>query len=216
VNIAPSIANAIITLRRTVLTGALMLACLCGQAQQHWPFELWHEGKLVLNSGDTLKGLLKYDLQQDIVQYTINDQKAEAFSARKVLFFEIFEVAIHHYRRFFSLPFTASNGYRAPVFFELLEEGKMVLLAREHLEYKTYSSPYFAGSYSRPVLEHKYFFLKADGVIEEFSGSKKDLLDLMGKKAEAVDGYIKDNHLKFDDKQDLTRIVDYYNSLFGS
>jgi hypothetical protein len=215
VNTVPSIANAVITFRRTVLAGALVLASLWGQAQT-WPFELWHEGKLVLTSGDTLKGLLKYDLQQDIVQYTIKDQKAEAFSARKVLFFEIFEAAIHRYRRFFSLPYTSANGYRAPVFFELLEDGKMVLLAREHLEYKTYSSPYFAGSYSRLVLEYKYFFLKSNGVIEEFTGNKKDLLDMMGKKAEAVEEYIKDNHLRFDDKQDLTRIVDYYNSLFGS
>ncbi|MBT1698342.1 hypothetical protein KK083_15735 [Fulvivirgaceae bacterium PWU4] len=182
---------------------------------QSWPFELWHEGKIALASGDTLKGLVKYDLQQDLVQYTYRDQQPEVFTARKVLFFEIFEEAIHKYRRFYALPFTTPNGYRSTIFFELLEEGKMTLLAREFVEYRTYSSPYLAGSYSRLVLDYKYFFLKEDATIEEFIGSKNDLLDLMGKKSEEVEKYIKANRLKVDDKQDLTRIVDYYNSLFG-
>lgn len=191
-----------------------LLVCLSTVSEaQRWPFELWHEGKVVLTSGDTLRGLIKYDLQQDLVQYTFNDRKGEVYTARKVLFFEIFDEAIHKYRRFFALPFTTPTGYRSPVFFELLEEGKMTLLAREFLEYKTQSSPYFVGSYSRLVLDHKFFFLKEDGTIEEFQGNKNDLLDRMGRKSEDVEKYIKTNRLKFDDKYDFARIVDYYNSL---
>lgn len=182
---------------------------------QRWPFELWHEGKIVLASGDTLKGLVKYDLEQDLVQYAIRDKKAEVYSARKVLFFEIFEEAIHKYRRFFALPYTTPTGYRSPIFFELLEEGKMTLLAREYLDYKTYTTPY-SGGYTRVELEYKYFFLKEDGTIEAFIGNKNDLLDLMGKKSEDVEKYIRSNRLRFDDKQDFTRIVEYYNSLFQS
>ena len=192
------------------------LSAVLSHAQQPWPFELWHEGKIVLAEGDTLKGMVKYDMQQDLVQFTIHDRKAEVFTARKILFFEIFDNTVHQYRRFFTLPFATSNGYRAPLFFELLEEGKMTLLAREVLEYKTYSSPYYFGSYSRLVLNHKYFFLKDDGTIEEFTGSKNDLLDQMGKKSDDVEKYMRSNHLRFDDKQDLARIVAYYNSLFGS
>jgi hypothetical protein len=183
---------------------------------QRFPSDLWHEGKVVLTSGDTLKGMIKYDLQQDLVQYAIQNQKAEVFTARKVLFFEIFEEAIHKYRRFFVLPFSTPTGYQTPLFFELLEEGKMTLLAREFLEYKTYSSPYFVGSYSRLVLDHKYFFLNENGTIEEFQGNRNDLLDRMGRKSEDVEKFMKANRLKFDDKQDLTKIIDYYNSLSGT
>jgi hypothetical protein len=203
-----------ITFSRSILIAVLFLVTGHLQAQR-WPFELWHEGKIVLATGDTLKGLIKYDLQQDMVQHSIMNQTAEAYTARKVLFFEIFQEDIHKYRRFFALPYTTSNGYRAPVFFELLEEGKLTLLTREFLEYKTYSSPYFVGSYSRLVLDHKYFFLKEDGAIEEFTGNKNDLLSMMGKKSDDVEKYMKVNHLKVDDVQDFTRIVDYYNSLFG-
>jgi hypothetical protein len=182
---------------------------------QSWAFELWHEGKIVLNEGDTLKGMIKYDLQQDLVQYTFNNGQAEVYTARKVLFFEIFDETIHRYRRFFTLPFSSSAGYKAPIFFELLEEGKMTLLCREFLEYKNQSSMYM--SYSRLVLSYKYFFLTEKGEIEEFIGSRKsDLLDRMGNKSEEVEKFIKVNRLRVEDRQDLVRVVDYYNSLFGS
>ena len=183
---------------------------------QQFPSDLWHEGKIILLEGDTLKGNIKYDLQQDLVQYGIADQRTTAFSARKVLFFEIFDTSVRKYRQFFALPFTTTSGYKAPVFFELLEEGKMTLLSRESVEYRTYSSPYYMGSYSRLVLVYKYYFLDEKGNISEFTGNKNDLLELMNKKSDEVEKYIKANKLKFDDKYDFARIVAYYNSLFGT
>lgn len=205
-------------LRYAWVIGFLLLsACFTSASAQQWPFELWHEGKIVLLEGDTLKGLVKYDLQQDLVQYSINDKKTEAFTARKVLFFEIFDQTVRRYRQFFALPFTTPSQYKAPVFFELLEEGKMTLLARESLEYRTYNSMYYMGAaYSRQVLVYKYFFLGETGEIVEFNGNKNDLLDLMGKKSEDVEKYVKANRLKYDDKYDLAKIVAYYNSLFGT
>ena len=183
---------------------------------QNWPFELWHDGKIVLNEGDTLKGFVKYDMQQDLVQYATNERKAEVYTARKVLYFEIFDNTIRRYRRFFTLPYSMNAGYRTPIFFELLEEGKMTLLSRELLEYKTYSSPYYVGSYSRLVLTNRYFFLKDDGSIEEFAGNKNDFLSLMGNQSEQVEKYMKSNNLRFEDKMDVKQIVAYYNSLFKS
>ena len=183
------------------------------QAQQ-WPFEYWHDGKIVLLSGDTLKGPVKYDLTQDLLQFSRGLNKTEAYSARKVLFFEIFDVTAKRYRQFFALPYESTPGYHAPVFFELLTEGNLTLLAREGLEIRSYTNPYYYGSYSRQELVYKYFFLDEKGNITEFKGNKNDLLDLMGKKSETVEKYIKVNRLKFEDKSDFARIVAYYNSLF--
>ena len=92
----------------------------------------------------------------------------------------------------------------------------MTLLSRESVEYRTYSSPYYMGSYSRLVLVYKYYFFDEKGNISEFTGNKNDLLDLMNKKSDEVEKYIKANKLKFDDKYDFARIVAYYNSLFGT
>jgi hypothetical protein len=197
------------------LAAAAILLANATQAQ-NWPSEVWHEGKVVLLEGDTLKGLVKYDLQQDLVQYSVRDKTADVFTARKLLFFEIFDESVHRYRQFFALPFTTAGGYKSPIFFELLEEGKMTLLAREFLEYKTISSPYYYGSYSRMVLSHKYFFLNEDGGIEQFEGNKNDLIDLMGKQGEEVEKYMRANRLRYEDKYDFAKIVAYYNSLSGT
>jgi hypothetical protein len=196
------------------------LLLVCGHIfpaqSQDWAFELWHEGKIVLVEGDTLRGLVKYDLQQDLLQLNSAHQKVVAYSARKVLFFEIFDKTVNRYRQFYSLPYTTASSYKAPIFFELLEEGKMTLLVREALEYRSYTSPYYAQQYSRLVMVYRYFFLEEDGVITEFQGNKNDLLDRMGKRAEEVEKYIKTNRLKYEDKYDFAKIVAYYNSLFGS
>ena len=200
---------------RKVLMGGFFLLVLTGKlTAQEWPSELWHEGKIVLTQGDTLKGLVKYDLQQDLLQFSPKEDKVEAFSARKVLYFEIFDNTVHRYRQFFSLPFTKATTYRTDVFFELLEEGKLTLLCREAVEYKTYTSPYYFGSYSRQVMVYKFFFMDNQGDIAEFTGTKNDLLNLMGRKSEDVEKYMKANRLKPDDKYEFARIVAYYNSLF--
>lgn len=198
---------------RILIPFTFLLLLSFGATAQQWPSDLWHEGKIVLVEGDTLKGLIKYDLQQDLIQYNLNDTRTEAYSARKVLFFEIFDTSVRRYRQFFALPYSTANSYRAPVFFELLEEGKLTLLSRESIEYRTYNSPYYLSSYSRQVLVYKYFFLEENGNISEFSGNKSDLLNLMGKKSDEVEKYIKANRLKYDDKYDFARIVAYYNSI---
>jgi hypothetical protein len=199
-----------------MITGMLLLICGLGYAQKDWPSELWHDGKVVLVTGDTLKGILKYDLRQNLVQYVVNNRKAEIYSARKVLFFEIFDETVHKYRKFFALPYRNLSNYKAPVFFELLEEGKITLLSRELMEYKTYNNHFYGGSYSRLVQTYHYYLLKEDGTIEDFKGNKNDLIALMGNKGKTVEKYIKANRLDFDDKYDVAKIVAYYNSLMGT
>lgn len=196
-----------------ILLMAFQLILFSQSWAQNWPSELWHDGKIVLTNGDTLRGLVKYDLEQDLVQYTLQDKRTEAFSARKILLFEIFDETVRQYRQFYALPFTTTTGYRAPVFFELLADGKLTLLSRESLEYRTYNSPYYLGGYSRQMLVYKYFFLDEKGNINEFIGNKTDLLNLMGRKSDDVEKYMKEHRLNIDDKYEFARIVAYYNSI---
>ncbi|MCU0398852.1 MAG: hypothetical protein MUC73_12215 [Cyclobacteriaceae bacterium] len=200
-------------MRSLLIIGTVLIASHYTFAQQY-SYEMWHEGKIILTTGDTLRGLVKYDIQQDLVQF--NDQKktTEAYTPRKILFFEIYDNTVSRYRTFFSLPFAASGYYKTPVFFELLEEGKMTVLGRESLEYRTFSSPYYYGSYTRLVLVNKFFLMDDKGDIKEFTGKKADLLSLMGRYGEEVDKYIKANRLKIEDRYDFARAVDYYNSFF--
>lgn len=181
---------------------------------QRFPSDFWHEGKMVLEDGDTLRGNIKYDLQNDLLQLDASN-RLESFTARKVLFFEIFDKTIKRYRQFYSLPYTTSGQYKAPVFFELLSEGKITLLCREALEYRNYpSSFYYYGSTTRLVLVNKFFLLKDNGTIEPFIGKRSDLIDLLGNKGEPVEKYMKANRLNVDDKYEFAQIVSYYNSLY--
>ncbi len=181
---------------------------------QQFAFEFWHSGKAVLDTGDTLRGNIKYEMQSDILQVQV-DKKLESYTARKVLYFEIFDETVKRYRNFYSLPFSQASQYKAPVFFELLEEGKLTVLCRESLEYRTTSSSfYYYGNYTRLVLVNKYFLLKENGDIIEFKGKKSDWYELMRAKVDEVERYVKSNRLDFEEKYELSRIVAYYNSLF--
>lgn len=201
-------------LRWWLLAAVFLTFARTGYSQQ-WPFQYWHEGRIVLLNGDTLKGALKYDLEQNVVQFGQGEGTFEAFSSRKVLFFEIFDKSVNRYRQFYALPYTRAGSYATPTFFELLEDGKMTLLAREALEHRTYSYGFYGGSYTRQILVHKYFFLDEQGNINEFAGGKADLLNMMGRSADSVEKYMRSNRLRFDEKYDFARIVAYYNSLHG-
>ena len=203
-------------LSKCLLAGVLLLTCTSVFSQRNWPSELWHEGKIVLVDGDTLKGLVKYNFQENLVQYVVNNDKAQVYTSRKVLFFEIFDETVHKYRKFFVLPYSNASNYKSPVFFELLEEGEITLLSRDLLEYKTYNSGLYGGSYTLLTETHNYFLLKSDGTIVDFKGTRNDLLSLMGTKGKMVEKYIRTNRLDFDDKYDVAQMVAYYNSLAGT
>jgi hypothetical protein len=196
----------------------LIIGSICSFAlnAQQWSFEFWHEGKVILAEGDTLHGQIKYDIFQDIIQYTSKDKAIEAaYSARKVMSYEIFDNEVHRYRRFFTLPYTQAGSYRAPTFFELLTDGKLTLLSRESLEYRNVNAGYYGGSYQRQVLVNHYFFLNENGEITAFTGDKRDLLDMMGKHREDVEKFMKANKLQIEEKYEFIRIVSYYNAFFA-
>jgi hypothetical protein len=181
---------------------------------QEFPFEFWHDGKIVLESGDTLVGSIKYDLQSDLVQFS-KGGKLESFTARKMTYFEIFDQTSRRYRQFYSIPYATSGAYKAPVIFELLAEGKMTLLCRESVEYRSYTNAFYSyGSSTRLVLVYQYFLLKENGSIELFEGKRNDLLRLMGDYSDQVSKYAKSNRLDLSDRNEFVQIVTYYNSLF--
>lgn len=202
-------------IRRVLYFLLILVGSAYTSSGQQFAYQLWHEGKMVLDTGDTLRGQLKYDLQNDILQYQVN-KKLESFTARKVLFFEIFDNTVKQYRTFYSLPYSSGGGdYKAPVFFELIDEGKLTVLCREALEYRTYSTGFYSyGSYQRLILVNKYYILKESGIIEEFKGGKNDWYDLMKNKADDVKDFAKKNKYSLDEKQELAKVIDYYNSFF--
>ena len=200
---------------RTLCASILLLICTSVNAQK-FPSEIWHEGKLVLIEGDTIRGHIKYDLEKDLVQYTQDRSIIKAYTARKLIYFEIFDGTVDKFRQFYVLPFSARSNYAAPFIFELVHEGRrMSLLSRESIEYQVTNYPYtMSGTYTRLVLTYTYFFLDSEGSIERFNGKRGDLVRIMNKKGAEMKRYIKVNKIRPEKRPDLLRTVIHYNSLF--
>lgn len=182
---------------------------------QTFSYEVFHDGFMVTTERDTIKGDLKYDLDANILT-VIHKGRTKSFSSHKVFYFEIFDKILNNYRQFYSVPYTVNIGYKIPVFFELVYEGKLSLLTREHIVAQTVNntSAYWGGGNStRLVIEYSFYFMDSEGNITFFAGKKKELLNFMNKKQSEIKKFIKDNKLDTDKLADLVRITAFYNSI---
>ncbi|MDX1628813.1 MAG: hypothetical protein R3345_08950 [Fulvivirga sp.] len=186
-------------------------------AYGQFPSEVWHQGELILISGDTLNGQIKYDLETDLVQFSTDQKVIKTYTARKILHFEISDKISGMRRRFYVLPYNTTGNYEAPIIFELILEGqKLTLLSREAIEHQVSNYPYaLSGTYTRLVLVFTHYFLTDEGKIVQFDGRRKSLYrGFMSDKGSEIKRFIKDNRLRPDKRSDLVQIVAYYNSLF--
>ena len=184
---------------------------------QRFAENYWHPGKVFIEGGDTLSGDLKFDLQNEIVQ--VNSQIGlQTLTARKVLNFQFYDSFEQKDRYYYALPYAKVSSYQTPIFFELLIQGEAVtLLTRESLVTQTYvnTNPYsfypripFTNTY----LKNDFYFLYKSGKIKHFDCSKKGLLYLLNYREKDIKEYLKNNRVRYDSKQDMIGIIDYYNS----
>jgi len=179
---------------------------------QNFPSEMWHEGKLVLVSDESISGMLKYDQVKGIVQVD-KDEKILTYSAKSIFYFEIYDITSESYREFYVLPFGLVTSYKAPVIFEVLVEGNLTLLCREYVLTKNIQSPYSIGSYAKEVLAYDYYFLDREGNIIKYTLKKKDLYSVVAKRQNQVIEYMKANRFHHDRRNDLVRVIAFYNAL---
>ncbi|MEQ9286488.1 MAG: hypothetical protein RIG77_06245 [Cyclobacteriaceae bacterium] len=184
---------------------------------QEFPSRIWHEGYLVTAKEDTIRGLVKYDMDTDIVQVIVNEDQVKTYSSKKILYFEIYDKTVKNYRQFYSLPYQVKLNYKTQSLFEVLYEGPLTLLVKEKIV--LVSDPYNQSYYNGPIvsrekLAYTYFFINQKGKMMEYTtGKKSDLLDIMDKNPGKIRNYIKENRLKTDKMRDIVRITAFYNSL---
>ncbi|GJM61138.1 MULTISPECIES: hypothetical protein [Persicobacter] len=194
--------------------------CLQAQSNRQFPSEMWHLGELVLLNGDTLAGALKYDFGNDAVLINA-ENRIRTFSSRKILYFEIYDSTVEDYREFFSIPYRVRSNYKIPVLFEVLHEGPLTLMSREEIVQETlpqYNYGYYGYNqntyYStQRKLSYDYYYLDIKGKVMFFDFKKKTLLHIMRRYSNEIKRFVKDNRLKYNDRNDLIRITDYYNEL---
>ena len=201
--------------------GILTLVCLwlinSPALAQNFSSETWHKGFLVLESGDSAAGELKYNLENDLLQLR-TAETIKTFTPRNVVYFQLFDENFGAYRDFYSLPYQqVSNNYEALLFFEVLSEGDLTLLSRERVITETvnqYTNSNFGNyTYNRRRLVYDYFYVQNKEKIVDYGKRKKELLKLMQRRSQEVKAFMKENRLDADRRRDLIEITSFYNSL---
>jgi len=210
-----SLIKAVFTL--TLLFGGLLSLL----AQNHFPSQMWHKGNIYGTDGQTNAGLVKYDLENNLVQ--LQTETISTFTASNVSHFEIHNGTNDGIRSFYSLPYSQNDDNETLVFFEVLTEGNDIeLFCREYIAiyYKNLGTKGVIGmnapngpqTFTGYRLAFNYYFFK-NGRIERYSLKRKDLFAMLPGHDEEIDLFMRKNSLEHDRRRDLIRITAYYNEL---
>ena len=215
---------------KTILTILFISLFSLVSMSQQFPAQQWHQGEATLNDNRVISGVIKYDLERDAIIVKVGD-RMETYSAQLVMKFSIVQQGDGRLRRFFTLPYVSSNGYKTiPRFFEVIIEGKMTLLVREYIDqittgsgrsrynnnygrYNNYNDYPYNRMYTRRFLSYKMFFLDHEGNMTEHSGRKKDVFAVLNESKQDLKKFVKTNRLKIDKLPDVARLVAHYNTL---
>ena len=121
------------TMKKAIFTlSFIFLGLGTVMAQEQFPSQIWHKGNIYSTDGQTYGGLIKYDLDNNLVQ--LKSESIITFTASNVSNFEIYDEIYGGVRNFYSLPYSLNGDYETPIFFEVLTQGdNIALLCREYI-----------------------------------------------------------------------------------
>lgn len=172
----------------------------------------WHQGAVVLTNGDTLKGALKYSIKNSVIRLKTRNT-IKTYSPHKVVSFLFHDLNYHHNRQFISLPYAVrrSSSYKVPSFFELVRKGHPLTLLSRQTTFMRRSGR--LNGFYRMVEQDIFYLLDSKGDIKRVKPSRRGISKAFSNHAKSIKTYMKVNRLKYSNRNDLIKIVDYYNSL---
>jgi hypothetical protein len=191
---------------------------------QNFSKDLWHDGEVDLFSGETVRGKIKYDLDNNSLQ-VITGGKVRSFSSYQVESFQFFDDLQKTSRSFFTLPYKKSGNYESPVFFELLYEGsRLTLLNREVFVQRAIgaANPWGWGWWGPPrmgmgttvVQLDSYYVLNMEKEeVIKIGDQRSDWLPLMKDFREEISEFMRTNRLSVTERKDVLKIMAYYDEL---
>ncbi len=180
----------------------------------------WHKGRVTDTEDNTYGGNIKYDTQRQTVIVDLSGS-VKTFNARNVKFFEFYDEKVRANRRFYSLKYAKNQNiqYESLQFFELITQGnKVTLLGTEYLETRANQQPgwgwYGMGptTFSYRIVSEFYLMNNANAKIVKLNTRKKKKF-LQQMNEPRLDEFIKRNRLNINQRMDMIRIIEYYDSL---
>lgn len=177
----------------------------------------WHYGSLYLVNGDTKEGYMQYDT--DLNYLLIKQNRAiMAYNPQQVASYEIYDLEQKQHRLFYSLPYQDKNR-KTHQFFELIKEGELILLSRETWIAHMRPADPLAGNFNQVPFDtelvkgDQFYILQNNNKLIRFWGNKKELLALMEDRAGEVENFIHNQKLDLNRRNDLVRVLHFYEEL---
>ncbi|MDX2303435.1 MAG: hypothetical protein NW226_11575 [Microscillaceae bacterium] len=193
----------------------LQMHNLSAQKKLLFSRDYWHKGSATLKSGQTLAGLIKYHLDENVILIQGYDQKITAYSSAQINNFYIWDTLTRVQRNFFTLR-TRDAAQSSYNFYELLFQGQVSLLSREKTAFTPIKDP------TQPKLVNQnewsfkedYFLLNAQGKIKTYH--KLDTLgDVLRVEKKELQEFIQENDLNLESRKDFVFLIDHYNEVLS-
>ncbi|MFP4093845.1 MAG: hypothetical protein ACLFUB_05140 [Cyclobacteriaceae bacterium] len=174
----------------------------------------WHQGKLVLQNGDTYKGKIRYDLDQNVAMVRI-DGTIKAFSAHVVDYFRFMDQELKTLRRFYTMPYENKRGMERLMFFELVFQDGFALFNRESTVRKKQAMlaelPFIDRSDREDeVTVFSYFIFMPDGDFKPIEAEQQDLINKLAldkEQTKEMRAYIHEHELNLKNRSDFIRVI---------
>ena len=195
------------------------------QAQNYNAVE-WPQATIVLAGGDTVAGPVVFYRAEEVLHLNTGNETATTLTPVLDSSFRVEEEGrLRQFRTYLWNRGKDYSDYRSPAFFEQLNTGNYSLLKREILRqdivrndpfwnpYGNFGGPPY-GSHSFMTSVQELFYIHTPkGNIISLRKPKQDVLRIFASHQKQIRKYVDDNDLKYNRKNDLIRIVKYYNSL---
>jgi hypothetical protein len=170
----------------------------------------WSKGSITLYNGKVIEDLpLKYNVHSGEMLYHVDNKTYILGSPDSVLFITM------NNRRFMYLPFEEKKKMQKD-YFEVITGDVSQLLIRHTVTLikSNYNIALNAGE-KDDRLEHKSnYYLRKERSVVLIDKKGESLFNLLSDKSKELRNFASQNKISFTNKDDLTRIVDYYNSFF--
>lgn len=196
---------------------------------QQFPSKVFHKGEVLMEDGILKKGMIKYDLESDVILLEDSTTRGiETISAINLKAFRLLPSQNKPARLFYVLPYQNETGYKRPKIFEVLLEDKYSLVAREFIvvrsrpvnssfvrmsRFDPFYNPLYSDMYRQQYLSYNLYLVSPEGELKELGSKRKQVIDAFDRYNDRIKDYIKDEKLNVSNLDDIVQLVKYYNDL---
>jgi hypothetical protein len=188
----------------------LLLVSLCYAQIKNANIE-WHEGIIILENDEIVKGELGYDYANDLIMCK-EDGKIRTFGPHQAVSFQFYEIEKNLLRRFKVYELAQNSFYSQQGFFEIVVDGEVDYI-RKRNRYALYHPRDGYMVHRKPNMhEVAYdYFVQVNGKLIKARKFKKEVLPQLLLTDQSVEKYMKEQKLTTYDIGDQIVLLNYYN-----